>query len=55
MLHYVSQLAADCVCLLFGAEQGVRGGFLAVRLNQNSKAEGSKTKTMSWKWLTIHC
>ena len=28
MLHYVSKLVANCVCLMFGAEQGVCSGSL---------------------------
>ncbi len=61
MLHYVLQLVTNC--LLFGAEQVVCSGFLrdvfveaaavekdamrAVRVNQNIKVVGLKTKTMS--------
>ncbi len=61
MLHYVHQLITNFVCLQFGAAQQAYSRCiepfcwkqLEIRSTQNSKSEGSKTKTMSWKTLKI--
>ncbi len=61
MLHYVHQLVSNCVCLLFGGEQGVYRGVLellrwkhlpaaaAAAGNDADEVTPCKTKTMSWK------
>lgn len=54
MLHFVYQLIANFVCLLFCAAQvlcsGVRFFSLKMATNrQNNKVVGCEAKTMSWK------
>lgn len=57
MLHYIYQLVAKFVFLLFGAEQVVHSVFFLLPVlaknkaesEPNSKVAGWKSKTISWK------
>ncbi len=49
MLHFVHQLVANCVCLLFGAEQVVYSGFLEFyHWKQLPAASGKNAIRVMW-------
>ena len=58
MLHYAHQVATNFVCLQFGAEQVVYGGFFraslssAVRVNKNVKLENQNNELNNFEMLS---
>ncbi len=68
MRHYIHQLVANCVCLLFGAEQAVYSEFLQLTAETApAAAESDDIRTMSMnqnskvvgrtaeQWAETHC
>ncbi len=44
MLHYVQQLVANCVCLLFGAQQVVQEVFVFAENSRKQRYESGESE-----------